>query len=141
MAVSGTLQLDRTTLFDGSGAILAQRGGSAWGANWLFNKTGAQHDILLVSEEFKNLSTSGAYATDVELANVSGAITSNGTFVSPTLNDPTVSGDITLTGSGHQSIGSSSNPLSSSGLLMVSPDGTVFQIGVADDGTVTGSQT
>ena len=140
MAVSGTLQIDRNTLFDGSGAITTQRGSETWGANWIFNKQGAQHDILVVAEEFKNLSTSGAYATDTELADVSGAITSNGTFVSPTLNDPTVSGDITLTGSGHQSIGASANPLSSSGLLMTSPDGTVFQIGVSDGGTVTASQ-
>lgn len=74
MAVSGTMAIDRTTLWAGSGAIAAQRGPQTWGANYVFHRDGIQEDILVISEEFKNLSTSGAFATDAELSSVSGAL-------------------------------------------------------------------
>lgn len=78
--VSGTMAITRATLWAGSGAISAQRGLEAWGANWVFNKNGSQNDLLVIAEEFKNLSTSGAYATDAEVAAASGAavITASG---------------------------------------------------------------
>lgn len=74
MAVSGTMAMDRDLLWSGSGAIGTQRGDDIWGANWIYHRDGLQNDILVIAEEYKNLSTSGAYATDSEVYNASGTI-------------------------------------------------------------------
>jgi hypothetical protein len=87
------MKLGRTAFWAGSGAVAAQRGNDAWGASWAFNPDGAQGDILLVSEEFKNLSTSGAYATDVEVVAASGGAVVNASGISVYL-DNIVSGTL-----------------------------------------------
>lgn len=66
------VKIDRNAIWSGAAGINAARGNTTWGAGWLFNSGGIQNDILLFADEFKNLSTSGAYATDAELVRASG---------------------------------------------------------------------
>jgi hypothetical protein len=103
MAVSGTMGINRSTLLAGSGQLELQRGTATWGANWIYNRQGLQGDILVISQTLAGLSTSGSYATDAELASVSGAITTDGsftrgTFTSGTLEWPTLESGVYTSG-------------------------------------------
>lgn len=153
MAVSGTMKVSIATMLAGSGDIGIQRGNDNWGANWLYNPDGAQNDILTIAESFANFSTSGAYATDAEVAAasgaavdtasgladtavlaVSGAITNSGAFT-----NPTVTGDIDLGSSGVSNLGSAANPIVASGIFMQAADSTaVMQLYILANGLVSG---
>lgn len=77
MAIKTTgLDLTRSQLlYSGIAYLDLVRGSGTWGANWVYNDGGLQRDIRLISNEFTNFSTSGAFATDAELSAVSGHIT------------------------------------------------------------------
>lgn len=155
MAVSGTLKLDRATFFAGSGAVASQRGDDNWGANYVFAHDGLQNDIYVVAEEFKNLSTSGAFATDAELlavsgalnsklSSVSGAITTNGTFLQAAITsgsfiDSQIAGaGLRCVSSGIQVIGQQGYPLAASGIFMNGPGNVPYRIVITADGLVSG---
>jgi len=93
--VSGTMRIEADTVLAGSGAIATQRGDANWGANWLYNHEGLQNDVYVISEVFKNFSTSGAYATDAEVAAASGAATALAI-----VNIAAASGAVVITASG-----------------------------------------
>ena len=57
MAVSGTMALSAATFSAGSAAITTQRGTQTWGANYVFNPSGLQNDILVMSD----LQASGSF--------------------------------------------------------------------------------
>jgi len=64
--------LDINAILSGAAHIEAVRGITNWGANWVYNSGGLQGDILAIADTFNSFSTSGAYATDAELAILSG---------------------------------------------------------------------
>lgn len=156
--VSGIMAITRATLMAGSGAVSAQRGTEAWGANWVFNKSGAQQDLLIIADAFQKLSTSGAYATDAELLAVSGAITTLGTFLSGTFTSPIITGgtqmqpaitsgsflscqlgsDLRMVSSGVQKIGSNAYPLAVSGIYMNNVAGVPMRLVILANGSVSG---
>lgn len=127
MAVSGTMIIDQALMLGGRDGIVAQRGPSTWGANYVFHSGGIQEDILVISNVLANLSSSGAYATDAELAAVSGAITDGGDFSAIT---------IATAASGAAPIGTVAAPIS--GIFIDSVDGTVMQLVVYSNGLVSG---
>jgi len=133
LAVSGTMGITNAVLRAGRSGIEAQRGTDTWGANYVFNASGIQEDLLVIADEFQSLSTSGAYATDAEVAAVSGAIT-----ISGGLTNPTITGDLAIVASGTQYIGAAATPLSASGIFMNASDGTVMQLVLYSDGLVSG---
>jgi hypothetical protein len=160
MAVSGTMFVTRATFWQGSSAILTQRGSDTWGANYLYNSDGLQNDILMIADEFENLSVSGAFATDAEVALASGAAVLNAsgiaateidadvaalsgtlvtsqTFTYPTLVSGSFSSNIRPSTSGDVRIGTSDYPLAASGIIMSNASGA-FYIYVKSDGTVSG---
>ena len=149
--VSGTMAINRTTLMAGRASIEAQRGLAVWGANYVYASGGLQEDILLISEELANLSTSGAFATDAELAAVSGTLTteidtdvasaSGAITTSGTLNYPSITNlnaNVTLSSSGTIGIGSAAAPLSS-GIFIEAADTSVpMRLVVYANGLVSG---
>lgn len=156
--VSGTMALTRTTLMAGSGAVSAQRGTQNWGANWVFSASGAQNDLLVIADAFEKLSTSGAYATDADLAAVSGAITILGAFISGTFTSPNIVGgtqlqpaitsgsflscqlgsDLRMVSSGVQKIGSAAYPIAVSGIYMNNQAGAPMRLVITAGGLVSG---
>ena len=155
--VSGTMAITRTTLYEGKSAIEAQRGTQAWGANWVFNPSGSQNDLLVIAEEFKNLSTSGAFATDAEVLAASGAAVINASGLARTMDtaalatasgtatylvtagwtSPTLTGNMSMASSGTQLIGSAHMPLS--GIVIHSVDTSVpMKIVMYSNGLVSG---
>lgn len=153
MSVSGTMALSAATLFAGSAAITAQRGTDTWGANYVFNASGIQNDILVIAEQFKNLSTSGAFATDAELAAVSGSITTSGRFTYPIITSGTqlqpaitsgsfldcqLGSDLRMVSSGVMKIGSNAYPIAVSGIYMNNQAGVPMRLVITAGGVVSG---
>ncbi len=138
MAVSGTMELNRTTLMSGRSAIESQRGTNTWGANWVYSSGGAQEDVLLISEELSNLSTSGAYATDAELAAVSGAITTSGSFTAPTINSGIIDNVLLPDASGVVDLGTANLPFSSGAYFEAADTGVPMQLIIYANGLVSG---
>lgn len=159
--VSGTMEITRATLMAGTAAINTQRGTDAWGANWVFNPSGAQNDVLVIADAFQKLSTSGAYATDAEvdavsgtlntklnnvsgvlntkIANASGTIVGSGqAFQFPTIVSGTFNGNLYVTPSGSVVIGTSGAPLNSGFLYASDFAGAVYRIVVLPGGFVSG---
>lgn len=68
--------LDAAAIRSGLAHIEKVRGITNWGANYVFNSGGLQQDILQIGEAFRTFSTDGAYATDAEVAVISGYIAS-----------------------------------------------------------------
>jgi hypothetical protein len=156
--VSGTMAITRATLMSGSGAIGAQRGNQNWGANWVYNPQGAQNDILVIADTFEKFSTSGAYATDAEVAAVSGAITTSGTLTAARLTSPVITGgtqfqpaitsgslldcqlgsDLRMVSSGVQKIGSNAYPIAVSGIYMNNTAGVPMRLVIYSNGSVSG---
>ena len=50
MSVSGTMALSQATFIGGNAGIKAQRGTATWGANYVFNPSGLQNDIYVMSD-------------------------------------------------------------------------------------------
>lgn len=132
--ISGTMKVSQSTMIGGRSGLQSQRGMYNWGANWVYNSGGLQEDILTISDVLSNLSTSGAYATDAELASVSGTITGSGQVFAW----PVVSGHMYLDASGYSQIGTANNPLHSGGLFMTSAGGAVYQVMCLNDGVISG---
>lgn len=65
---TGGLSIDRNALNSGLAHLDTIRGTTTWGANYVFHSGGLQNDVRIISEEFSNLSTSGSFATDAEVA-------------------------------------------------------------------------
>lgn len=107
--VSGTMALTKATLISGSGAITAQRGTQTWGANYTFNPSGLQNDILQIGEAFRTVNT-----------------------------NVTLTGDLTFTASGSTKVGSAAAPIAVSGIYMNNVSGVPMRLVIYANGLVSG---
>jgi hypothetical protein len=142
MAYNKNAKISINAILSGSAALEAVRGTGTWGAGYVFGSGGLTNDIKVLSDTFKNFSTSGSFATDAELAAVSGYITTqiaSGPFASGSFTKLTVATDIVSAASGIATVGSKFNPIRASGLYMrAANNNTVWALCIQADGTVSG---
>ena len=72
MAYNKNAKISINAVLSGSAALEAVRGTGTWGAGYVFGSGGLTNDIKVISDTFKNFSTSGSFATDAELGAISG---------------------------------------------------------------------